>query len=378
MRRGWARGAREAGSPAGAGRRTRQDVAQVRVVVGGLRGEGVARARQDRGADRLVDVPEARGVAPEVAHGLAPEEEAHQQAPAPRVPHLVVEALAGGPVLRGEERVHGRAPVGQGQDDAAEELEVALEPAGMHDPRRESARLRVPQGAGPSAEPGAEGGRVDVHPPRTERVGAARRAADAQEAHEVGVGQRGDGRRLELDESQLRRVDVHRQHALRLPCQDRERVVASRSDREATRSGEGREPFRDNGCVLPAARVAQAAQPGPGLVPVGRGSGGRGPHSRVHGCEESGVRRAPAARSGGHFVECHNGSCGVDHECLPWSEEGKPRRCYRAAVPESAAFRRTRGLRPRSGPRVAGSRGVPAAAGAAAPSPRRGPGRACP
>ena len=165
------------------------------------------------GGPTSLDVPEARGVPPEAPHGAAPEEKAEDETPARGVPDLVVEALACRAVLRGEQLSHRTLPVRQGEDEAAEEMEIPLEAAGVHHSRLERARLPVPPLSALRAEAGAKDRRVHAGSPRTARVRGPR-LVRAEEAHEVGGGQLREGGGLQLDERELGRVHVDRQDAL--------------------------------------------------------------------------------------------------------------------------------------------------------------------
>ena len=183
-------------------------------------------------------------------------------------------------------------------------------------PPREQPRSSVPQGARAFAQARAEGGRVGAQAPGPERVGTPRRAGGAQEDHEVGQGECGECRGLELDSASCAGL-TSTADALRPPRQQ-ENVLSP-----------PRPPNRQR-----ARRGAQAPPRRWPRPPSSSRCGCRAPRAAQVPLESMSARRVaaggpPPGAPARHFVECHNDPDGIDHTCLPSSGEARKRRCYR-------------------------------------------------
>ena len=108
----------------------------------------MTRPLQDARRDAALDVGEELGIASQPAHHGAREEQLEQRAPAPGVPHVVVEALARLAVRPAGQQPRRRAPrMDQRQHALAERGEVAFELAGAADAGVDGVAVRVPERA---------------------------------------------------------------------------------------------------------------------------------------------------------------------------------------------------------------------------------------
>ena len=126
--------------------RAGEDPVQVGIRRRVERRQRMPRALQDACRHAALDVGEELGIASQPPHHGAREEQLEQPAPAPRVPHLLVEALARLAARRaGQQSRHARARVDERQHPLPERGEVALELAGAADAGVDVGAVCVPE-----------------------------------------------------------------------------------------------------------------------------------------------------------------------------------------------------------------------------------------